>query len=58
MVKNTHMCNDCAATNISFRVSSKELEELDACWRADMHYKNRADYIREKLGFNRRVEKL
>lgn len=52
------MCKDGAATNISFRVSSKELEELDACWRADMHYKNRADYIREKLGFNRRVEKL
>jgi len=52
------MCKLRPATNISIQVSSKELEELDASWRSDMNYKNRADYIREKLGFNRRGGRL
>jgi len=48
----TQMCRN-SPTNISLRVTSKELAEIDSNWRGNLDYKNRADYIREKLGLKR-----
>jgi len=56
VVKNT-MCN-LEVSQITIRLYSDEIAQIDREWRGNFEYKNRTEYIREKLGFNRRVEKL
>lgn len=43
------MCN-LETTQITFRVTPEELNKIDATWRSNFKYKNRTEYIRNKLG--------
>lgn len=43
---------------LTIRLDPGELNQIDREWRGNFKYKNRTEYIREKLGFNRRMEKL
>lgn len=55
IMKNTRMCN-VETMNLSFRVTSDELAKIDRAWRSDMRFKNRADYVRSKLGLKQENE--